>query len=151
MTLDSERCDVPGDAYELRMSENLVDRLDFQPGMVVQEFGYGDDVDHDLRVAIESIVDEELVDEDYDDVCDAVLVWWRTDDPDLTDLLVDAQTVLDDGGPIWLLTPKAGTAGAVHRGEIEDAARTAGLHPTTTFLVSPDWSAVKLVASGRGR
>ena len=133
------------------MSEHLVDRLDFRPGLVVQEFGYGEDVDHELRLAIETVIDEELVDEYYNDMCDAVIVWWRSDDPDLADLLVDAQAVLDDGGPIWLLTPKAGLPGAAHVAEIEEAAGTAGLHPTTTFRVAPDWSALKLVASGRER
>ena len=129
------------------MSENLVDRLELQPGLVVQEFGYDDDVDDDLRLAIESVIDDELVDEYYDDVCDVVIVWWRSDDNDLIDLLVDVQAVLDEGGPIWLFTPKAGLPGAAHRGEIEEAAATAGLHPTTSFLIAPDWSALKLVAS----
>ena len=69
---------------------NPAARLGFQPGQVVQEIGYDDDVDqaaprghrgnHRLR---------ELVDEDYDDVADAVVLWFREDDGDLTDALVD--------------------------------------------------------------
>ena len=37
---------------------------------------------------------------------DAVLLWWREDDGDLTDALVDAITLLADDGVIWLLTPE---------------------------------------------
>ena len=50
------------------MSEHLTDRLELRPGLVVQEFGYDDDVDHDLRIAIESAIDDELVDE-YTTTC----------------------------------------------------------------------------------
>ena len=75
---------------------------------MVQEFGYGDDVDEDLRAGIEDVIGGELVDEDYDDVTDGVLLWWREDDGDLTDALVDVRASLDDGGLIWLLTRKPG-------------------------------------------
>ena len=125
--------------------------LGFSSGDVVQEFGWGDDVDDALRLAIEALVDGELVDEDYDDVTDGVVVWWRDGDGDLTDLLVDVQTVLEDGGLIWLFTPKPGREGTVAHNEIQEAATTAGLHATSTFSVAPEWSATKLVAAGRGR
>ncbi len=84
------------------------DRLGFAPGNVVQEFGWADDVDDDLRGELEELVGGELVDEDYDDVTDGVVVWFRQDDGDLTDLLVDVQTVLDDGGLIWCSPPSPG-------------------------------------------
>ncbi len=134
-----------------QQADSLAVRLGFKPGQVVQEFGWGDDVDDDLRTELESIVGSELVDEEYDDVTDGVVIWWRSDDGDLTDMLVDAQTVLDDGGLIWLLTRKPGRDGHVGHDEIQEAATTAGLHATSTFAVASDWSATKLANRGRGR
>ena len=61
---------------------NPVNRLGFQPGQVVQELGYDDDVDQDVREAVEDLTGSELVDEDYDDVADAVLMWFREDSED---------------------------------------------------------------------
>jgi hypothetical protein len=129
-------------------------KLGFTAGQVVQEWGYGDDVDQELRAAIEDTVGGELVDEDYDDVTDAVVLWWREDDGDLTDLtdaMVDVRAALDDGGLIWLFTPKAGRPGHVPHSEIEEAATTAGLHATSTLTIAPEWSATRLGTRGRGR
>lgn len=126
-------------------------RLGFTAGQVVQEFGWSDDVDETLRAAVEAVTGSELVDEDYDDVTDGVVLWWREDDGDLTDALVDVQTVLDDGGLIWVLTLKPGRSGHVSHGDIEEAATTAGLHATSTFSIAVDWSATKLGTRGRGR
>jgi len=126
----------------------------FETGQVVQELGWDDDTDDALRSAIEAATGTELVDEDYDDVADAALVWWRADDGDVTDLtdqLVDAQTVLDDGARVWLLTPKPGRAGHVVPSDIAEAATTAGLHATSSLSVAPDWAATKLDTRGRGR
>ena len=123
---------------------NPANRLGFQPGQVVQELGYDDDVDMDLREAVEDLTGTELVDEDYDDVADAVLMWFRDEDGDLTDALVDAQQYLEEGGLVWLLTPKTGRTGHVEASEIADAAQTAGLSQTSTVAVSKDWSAVRL-------
>ena len=89
------------------------ERLGIESGMVVMEIGYDDDCDEQLRGAITRIDGVELVDEDYDDVVDVVLLWWRDGDGDLVDALVDALTPLADGGYIWLLTPKAGRSGHV--------------------------------------
>jgi hypothetical protein len=121
------------------------ERLGLQPGMVVQELGWDEDVDEDLRRSIEEHTGNELVDEDYDDVVDAVILWWREDDGDLVDALVDTKTDLTDGGVIWLLTPKVGRPGYVDASEIGEAAPTAGLSTTTTLSVAPDWLATKLV------
>ena len=107
-------------------------RLGLKAGDVVGEIGYDDDVDHDLRDAIEAIIGSELLDEDADDVLDAVVLWWREDDGDLTDALVDAITLLADTGVIWLLTPKTGREGYVEPSDIAEATRTAGLSQTTT-------------------
>ena len=86
-----------------------------------------------------------LTEEDHD-VADAVILWWRAEDGDLVDGLVDSQTTLDEGGPIWLLTPKAGRAGHVSPADIQEAAPTAGLHVTKTEGVSSEWAATRLVA-----
>ncbi len=79
------------------------------------------------------------------------MAWWRDGDGDLTDLLVDVQTVLEDGGLIWLLTPKPGRAGHASHSEIQEAATTAGLHAMSTLAIAPDWSATQLSHRGRGR
>lgn len=124
-------------------------KLTFETGFIVQEFGYDDDVDHELRTAIEDLTGSELVDEDFAEVTDGVIVWFREGDDDLTDLLVDVQTVLDDGGPIWIFTPKASRDGHVGHGELAEAGTTAGLHTTSTFSIAEDWSATRLVPRGR--
>jgi len=121
-------------------------RLGLRPGMVIQELGYDDDCDEPLRDAIEELTGRELVDEDYDDVVDVVLLWWREDDGDLVDSLVDAKTTLADGGVVWLLTPKTGRAGHVEPSDIGDAAPTAGLSQTTTVSAAQDWTGTRLVS-----
>ena len=126
-------------------------RLGFAAEQVIQEFGYDDDVDFDLRDEIEDITGHELVDEDWDDVCDGVIVWWRDADGDLTDTLVDALTVLEDSGAIWVLCPKAGRPDHVDPSEIAEAATIAGLHATSSISVASDWSGTRLVARGRGK
>ncbi|AEI11880.1 DUF3052 domain-containing protein [Cellulomonas gilvus] len=131
--------------------QQAIARLGFASGQVIQEFGYDDDVDDALRAALEGVTGTELVDEDYDDVTDGAVIWFRDDDGDLTDFLVDALTVLDDNGPIWVLTPKAGRSGHVTHSDIEEAATTSGLHAMTTFAVAPDWSATRLSTRGRGK
>jgi hypothetical protein len=122
-----------------------VDRLGFTPGMVVQELGWDEDTDDDLRVAIEDAIDGDMVDGDYGNVVEAVVLWWRDDDGDLVDGLVDSLTDLVGGGVIWLLTPKVGRPGAVDPADVAEAAPIAGLSQTTTASISPEWVATKLV------
>ncbi|MFD4633858.1 DUF3052 domain-containing protein [Streptomyces sp. NPDC058284] len=124
---------------------NLAVRLGFQPDQVVQEIGYDDDVDQELREAIEEATGTELVDEDYDDVADAVVLWFRDDDGDLTDALVDAIAYMEEGGQILLLTPKTGRDGYVEPSEIGEAATTAGLSQTKSINAGKDWSGTRLV------
>ncbi|WP_394434478.1 DUF3052 domain-containing protein [Streptomyces sp. SGAir0957] len=124
---------------------NLAARLGFQTDMVVQEIGYDEDVDQELREAIEATTATELVDEDYDDVADAVVLWFREDDGDLTDALVDTTTYIEDGGYILLLTPKTGRDGYVEPSEIGEAATTAGLSQTKGVSVGKDWTGSRLV------
>jgi hypothetical protein len=122
------------------------ERLGFKSGMVVQELGWDNDTDDQLRVAIEDHIDADMVDGDYGNVVDAVLLWWRDEDGDLVDGLVDALTDLVGGGAIWLLTPKVGRSNAVDPADIAEAAPIAGLSQTTTATVSKEWSATKLIA-----
>ena len=102
-------------------------KLGFSVGTVVQELGWDNDTDDDLRVSIEDAIDADMVDGDYGNVVDAVLLWWRDDDGDLVDGLVDALTDLVGGGSIWLLTPKVGRPGAVDPSDIAEAAPIAGV------------------------
>lgn len=119
--------------------------LGLRAGQYIQELGYDDDVDFELRDAIASVTGEEMAADDVEDVFDAVVMWWRSDDEDLVDGLVDAQTMLSENGEIFLLTPKPGRPGHISPVEIHDAAPTAGMHVTTTVSAGPDWSAVRLV------
>jgi hypothetical protein len=113
-------------------------------GQVIQELGWDDDVDDELRIEIEDAIDGELVEEAMDAV-DLVLLWWRDDDGDLVDGLVDSVVDLSATGALWLLTPKVGRSGYVDHSDIAEAAVTAGLALTTSANVSPDWAAHKLV------
>ena len=124
----------------------------FASGLIIQEFGYDDDVDEALRRAAEAETGTGLVDEDYEDVADSALIWWRHDDgdvDDLTDLLVDAQANLDGDGVLWLLTPKARTTGAVPASEIEEAAGTAGMHATSAASMGEHWSGIRISSRRR--
>jgi hypothetical protein len=130
--------------------KSLADRLGIESDMVVMEVGYDDDVDEGLR---DAILDRcgEMVDEDTDEVVDVALVWWREDDGDLVDGLMDARTPLADDGVIWLLTPKAGRPGHVEPSEIHEATPTAGLAQTSSVSVGRDWVAARLVAPRSSR
>lgn len=120
-------------------------RLGVTSGMVIQELGWDNDTDDELRVAIEDTIDADMVDGDYGNVVDAIILWWRDGDGDLVDALVDALTDLVGGGAIWLLTPKVGRPGSVDAADIAEAAPIAGLSQTTTAAVSKDWQASRLV------
>lgn len=126
-------------------------RFGFESGMVVQELGWDEDTDEALRADIEAIIGAPLVDDDYGDVVDAVLLWWREEDGDLVDGLVDSLTDLAEGGMIWLLTPKVGRPNYVDASDIAEAAPTAGLSTTTSLAAGPDWSATRLVSPKSAR
>ncbi len=128
-----------------------VTKLGFTAGQVVLELGYDDDVDDAIREAVEAAVEGRLEDEEYGDTVDAVLLWWRDDDGDLTDTLVDALTTLEDAGFIVLVTPKVGRHGQVDATDIAEAAETAGLHATASCNLTTQWSATKLVAPKSAR
>ena len=119
-------------------------KLGLTSGQIVQELGWDDDVDDELRLAVEDAIDGELVEEAVEAV-DVVLLWWREEDGDLVDGLVDSLTDLTDTGYIWLMTPKVGRDGYVDASDLSEAAITAGLAQTVSASVSGDWAATKLV------
>lgn len=125
--------------------------LGISSGTVVWEIGADDDADADLRQALAGAEGVEVVDDEYDDVVDVVLLWWREDDGDLVDALVDAIGPLADHGVVWLLTPKPGRDGHVEAEDISDAAPTAGLQQTSTLSAGRDWQGTRLVAPRAGR
>ena len=57
-------------------------------GQVIQELGWDGDVDEDLRQALMDRIDADLVEEAVEAV-DAVLLWWRAEDGEVADGLVD--------------------------------------------------------------
>ena len=109
---------------------NYVDKLGIGRDDVVQELGWDDDCDSSISEAIEDLIGEALLDEETDELCDVVLLWYRAEDEDLVDALVDAGRNLGDGGRIWLLTPGANQPGQVLPGDISESAQLAGLVQT---------------------
>ena len=126
--------------------------LGFASGSVIQEFGYDDDVDEAVRAQIEEETGQELVDEDYRDIVDGAVAWWRDEDgdvDDLADLFLDMKANLEsDVSPCWVLVPGTRSPGYVTADVIKDAAETAGLMATTSVAVGAAWMGVKLTATG---
>jgi len=112
--------------------------------MVVQELGWDEDTDDDLRADIEDAIGAEMLDDDADDVIDMVLLWWRDDDGDLVDELMDVISPLADDGFVWVVSPKTGNTGYVDPSEIAEAATTAGLTQTSVVNLG-EWSGSRLV------
>ena len=120
------------------------DLLGLAPGMVVEEVGWDEDVDATLRDDIMDIIDADMVEEALEGV-DAVVLWWRQDDGDVADGLVEAMTDLAPTGYIWLMTPKVGRAGFIEASDLDEGAVTAGLALTGSANVSAEWQATKVV------
>ncbi|MDO5094147.1 MAG: DUF3052 domain-containing protein [Propionibacteriaceae bacterium] len=118
--------------------------LGLETGMVVQELGWDEDTDQDLRDDIMDAIDADMV-EDAIEAVDAVVLWWRQDDGDVVDGLVDAMTDLTNTGFIWLFTPKVGRTGYISPSDLAEGATTAGLSLTSSANVCADWQAHKLV------
>jgi hypothetical protein len=123
---------------------SFAQRLGIDQDQVVQELGWDEDSDDDLRADVEEVCGSELLDEDADEVIDVVLLWWRDGDGDLVDRLMDAITPLADDGTVWVLTPKTGKPGHVLPADIAEAAPTAGLMQTSSANLG-DWIGSRLV------
>lgn len=126
-------------------ADTVSGKLGFKDEDLIQELGYDEDVDFQFRAELEDEIGSELLTEDDQDVVDGVLLWWRSDDGDLVDALVDSLTCLDNGGVVWVLSPKSGRENYVPPSEIQEAASTAGLHATSSAGVSRDWAATRLL------
>jgi hypothetical protein len=136
---------VGGTADRAGDASALAQRLGISAGSTVQEIGYDTDTDDAVIDAAVAGSGEELVNEDFDGVVDVVLLWWREDDGDLADALVDAKAPLAANGVIWLLTPKHGRPGELEPADIADATSTAGLRRTTSVSLA-QWQGVRLVS-----
>jgi len=126
--------------------QRRAERLGVVAGTMVQSINEDDDIASDLLEAVTAASGTELVPEDSDDVVDIVLLWWRDDDGDLANALIDARRQLSDQGIIWLLTPKAGRSGHVEPSDILDAVPGAGLVQTSTVSVAQEWAGMRLAA-----
>ena len=122
------------------------EKMGLAAGELILEIGRGSDADQSLRASIEAITGTSIIEDETNEVVDAVIIWWREGDGELEDELVDALTYLSEAGSIWVLTPKAGRVGHVEPSDIQDAAPNVGLSQTSTFAVAPDWTATRLVA-----
>lgn len=136
---------VPIAAANAEALRGLLTKLGIKSGMTVQEIGDDSDSDEALREAVAALAGSALVDWEFDDVVDAVLLWHRDDDGDLVDALVDAIGLLTEQGVIVLLTPKPGRSGHVAADEIAEAVPTAGLQATSTVSAGPDWQGTRLL------
>lgn len=119
--------------------------MGFEKGQLILEIGYGSECDENLRQQIVEIIGEPFIQNDTNEVVDCVLIWFREDDGDLTDELVDALAYLSESGTIWVLTPKVGRDGHVQASDIQDAVNIAGLSQTSTIAVAPNWTATKIM------
>jgi hypothetical protein len=135
----------------IRWTYPVAMRMGFAKGELILEIGYGADCDDALRADIKNIVATDFLENSTNEVVDAVLLWFREDDGDLVDELMDAMAYLSETGPIWVLTPKVGRDGHVEPSDIQDAAPTCGLSQTSTLAVAKDWTATRLVARKAGK
>lgn len=117
--------------------------LELTDGMLVQEVGWDEDCDAELSEAVEDVVGSVLLEEDTDEVVDAVLLWWREGDGDLVDRLMDTARALADDGCVWVFTPKTGIDGHVEPAVIAESAQTAGMLQTRTGTLG-NWSGSRL-------
>ena len=128
-------------------SEDYARTLGTEEGPVALELGCDDDRDPAISEAIEDVLGDDFLDEETDELCDVVVIWWREEDGDLVDGLVDALRPLADHGAIWLLTPGAGLSGTIAPGVIAESAQLAGLVQTKAERLG-DWQGSCLVGRG---
>ena len=124
-------------------ADQVAGQLELTEGMLVQEVGWDSDCDESISEAVEDAVGSELLEDDTDEVVDAVLLWWRSGDGDLVDRLMDVVTPLTDTGSVWVFTPKTGLDGHVEPAVIAESAQTAGMLQTRTAALG-DWAGSRL-------
>lgn len=139
-----------GSSVERGQGDAAVQRLGLAGDAVVQVVGWDDDCDEEFLAAVEQHVLELVMDE-ATDVVDGVLIWWRDDDADLADGLLDALAMLADDGVVWLCTPRPGRPGHMTGSEVKEAVHVAGLQITSSISVGADWQAARLTAPKSGR
>ncbi len=127
-----------------------VSRLGLADDALVQFVGWDDDCDQELLDEVEGHVSEVLL-SDAADVVDAVLIWWRDDDDDLADGLLDAMSMLADDGVTWLFTPRPGRPGHMPASDVKEAVQVAGLQITSSISIGADWQAARLTAPKSSR
>lgn len=125
-------------------------RLGLPGDALVQIVGWDEDCDQRFLDDLTGSVGEVLMD-DGDDVVDAVVVFWRDEDGDLADGLLDALAMLADGGAVWLATPKPGRDGHMAGSEVKEAVQVAGLQATSTIGLGAQWQAARLTAPKKAR
>ncbi|MEV7524601.1 DUF3052 domain-containing protein [Streptomyces sp. NPDC091371] len=123
----------------------IADALRIEPQMVVQELGWDEDADSNIRASVEKRTGRPLLDGEAAEAVDVVLLWWRDADGDLVDGLMDATGSLTEAGVIWVLTPKAGREGYVEPNDIAEAVPTAGLARISNISLSEDWMGTMVV------
>ncbi|WP_246394956.1 DUF3052 domain-containing protein [Corynebacterium anserum] len=124
--------------------------LDINKSDIIQEIGWDEDADSSISESLEDAIGAPLLDVDTDEIVDVVLLWFREEDGDLVDGLVDATRSLGDEGRIWLLTPAANTPGTIEPGIIAESAQLAGMVQTSSERLG-QWQGACLVASGAKR
>ncbi|BAU96571.1 hypothetical protein N24_2309 [Corynebacterium suranareeae] len=137
--------DAPGAVKQ--GAQDYAQLLGIQSGHIVQEIGWDEDSDTLISESIEDAIGEELLDEETDELCDVVLLWWREDDGDLVDGLVDSIRSLAENGRVWVLTPGIGKEGALAPGVISESAQLAGLVQTKAERLGA-WQGSCLVQRG---
>lgn len=129
----------------------FADRMGVKEDDIILEIGWDDDCDSSISEALEEAIGEPLLDDpDTDEIVDVVLLWWRAEDGDLVDELVDVIRPLSEEGSIWLLTPGAGQPGTMEPGAIAEGAQLAGLVQTSATRLG-NWQGSCLVQRGYRR
>ena len=128
-----------------------VARLGLAPDALVQIVGWDDDCDEDCLAELEDLVSEVVMGDEAENVVDGLLVWWREEDGDLADGLLDALSMLADDGVVWLFTPRPGRTGHMPSSEVKEAVQVAGHQVTSTIGAGSDWQAARITAPKSGR
>ena len=81
-------------------SGQLASRMGIESGFLVLQRGFSDDCDSTISDELAKVSGSALLGEDSQEVVDAVITWFREEDGDLVDELVDCLTYLTEGGPI---------------------------------------------------